>query len=87
MLHRTPTPESGPERKRQRLLKAASSCFARLGFAKSTVEEIAKTAGISKGLVYVHFSSKEELLEAVLEESLDDWHRGDLEAGRRARPT
>ncbi len=67
--------DRGPERKRQRLLKAASSCFARLGFAKATVDEIARTAGISKGLVYVHFSSKEELLEAVLQETLDTWHR------------
>ena len=76
--HTKPDPDrhdSGPERKRKRLLKAAASCFARLGFAKATVDEIAKTAGISKGLVYVHFSSKEELLEAVLEETLDTWHQ------------
>lgn len=61
------------ERKRQRILEAAGRCFARDGFAKATVEEIARQAGVSKGLVYVHFESKDELLEAVLEETLREW--------------
>lgn len=66
-------PLSGPERKRQRLMEAAAESFATLGYAKTTIEDIARAAGVSKGLLYVHFRSKEELLEAVLERTLSDW--------------
>jgi AcrR family transcriptional regulator len=61
------------ERTRRRILEAAGRCFADLGFAKATVEEIARAAGVSKALVYVHFRGKEELLEAVFEATLDEW--------------
>lgn len=61
------------ERTRQRLLDAAGRCFAQGGFAKTTVEEIARTAGVSKGLVYHHFRSKDEVLRAVLERTLEQW--------------
>lgn len=60
-------------RTRQRILDAAGQCFAASGFAKTTVEEIALRAGVSKALVYHRFRSKEEILEAVLERTLDDW--------------
>lgn len=65
---------SAVERKRWRILDAAGNCFAQLGFAKATVEEIAREAGVSKGLLYVHFDGKEGLLEAVLSTTLDQWH-------------
>ncbi len=60
-------------RTRQRILDAAGQCFATSGFAKTTVEEIALRAGVSKALVYHRFRSKEEILEAVLERTLDEW--------------
>ncbi|MDJ0868995.1 MAG: TetR/AcrR family transcriptional regulator [Myxococcota bacterium] len=60
-------------RTRQRILDAAGQCFATNGFAKTTVEEIALRAGVSKALVYHRFRSKEEILEAVLERTLDEW--------------
>ena len=61
------------ERRRIRLLDAAGHCFAHQGFAKTTVEEIARAAGISKGLVYSYFDGKESLLEAVLDRALREW--------------
>jgi AcrR family transcriptional regulator len=61
------------ERTRRRILEAAGRCFADLGFAKTTVEEIARAAGVSKALVYIHFRGKEELLEAVFEATLEEW--------------
>ena len=63
------------ERKRQRILDAAGQCFAASGYAKTTVEEIARAAGVSKALVYQHFRGKEEILEAVLERTLLNWAR------------
>jgi len=61
------------ERTRQRILDAAGQCFAASGYAKTTVEEIALQAAVSKALVYHHFRGKEQILEAVLERTLADW--------------
>lgn len=60
-------------RRRQRILDAAGHCFAARGFAKTTMDEIAARAGVSKGLLYSHFGGKEELLEAVMERTLEEW--------------
>jgi len=60
-------------RTRLRILDSAGQCFATSGFSKTTVEEIALRAGVSKALVYHRFRSKEEILEAVLERTLDQW--------------
>jgi AcrR family transcriptional regulator len=61
------------ERSRQRILDAAGQCFAASGYARTTVEEVASRAGVSKGLVHHHFGTKERILEAVLERTLDRW--------------
>jgi AcrR family transcriptional regulator len=61
------------ERTRRRILEAAGRCFADLGYARTTVEEIARSAAVSKALVYTHFHGKEELLEAVFEVTLEEW--------------
>jgi AcrR family transcriptional regulator len=71
-----------PEVKRRRILTAATRLFARRGFAKTTVEEIALEAGVSKGLVYVHFPSKEALLEKVLSIAIVEWSEATKEATR-----
>lgn len=60
-------------RTRLRILDAAGQCFAATGFSKTTVEAIALRAGVSKALIYHRFGSKEEILEAVLERTLDQW--------------
>lgn len=61
------------ERTRRRILEAAGRCFGELGYAKTTVEAIARAAAVSKALVYTHFHGKEELLEAVFEGTLESW--------------
>jgi AcrR family transcriptional regulator len=72
----------GSERRRARILEAARSCFGRLGFAGATVEAIAGEAGVSNGLLYQFFRSKEELLGVVLQELVRDWARA-MAAGER----
>jgi AcrR family transcriptional regulator len=49
-----------------RLLDAAARLFARFGFDKTSIDEIARAAGVSKGAVYLHWSSKDILFEATL---------------------
>jgi AcrR family transcriptional regulator len=61
------------ERRRQRILDAAARCFGENGFTKTTVEEIAGNAGVSKGLVYGYFRSKDDLLDIVLDRTLEEW--------------
>jgi AcrR family transcriptional regulator len=56
---------------REELLNAALKVFARRGYREASVDEIAAEAGYSKGAVYWHFSGKEELLSALLEERID----------------
>jgi AcrR family transcriptional regulator len=52
---------------RNLLLSAAEQVFARVGYEKAQVEEIADAAGFSKGALYAHFKSKEELFLALYE--------------------
>ncbi len=55
---------------RARLLEAAAQVYARQGFAGATLDEVAAEAGFTKGAVYGHFGSKENLLVALVEEYL-----------------
>src|SRR5213593_1746363 len=56
---------------RDELLTAALRVFARRGYREAGVDEIAAEAGYSKGALYWHFSGKEELLMALIEERID----------------
>ena len=59
------TREQSREQTRERLLEAASEVFLRKGFVGTSVEEIAETAGYSKGAVYANFAGKDDLFLAV----------------------
>ena len=52
------------------LLDAALNLFVEKGFAATRVEEVAKLAGVSKGTLFLYFSSKEELFKAVVRENI-----------------
>lgn len=56
--------ESGP---RQRILEATYACVARWGLSKTTVEDAARQAGVSRATVYRHFpGGRDELITAVV---------------------
>jgi AcrR family transcriptional regulator len=57
-------------RTRAALLEAAVRVYARRGFDGATIDAIAEEAGFTKGAVYDHFGSKENLLFALLDEHL-----------------
>lgn len=61
------------ERREQRILHAAANLFVHYGYDKTTVSDIAREAGISKGVVYLHFKSKEELLESLISRELKQY--------------
>lgn len=56
------------EERKQQIVDVALELFSKNGFHGVSVSQIAKVCGISKGLMYNYFESKEALLEYVLEE-------------------
>ena len=59
------TPERRRQRTREALLDAAAAVFAKRGFHGASLDEIAETAGYSRGAIYKYFADKEELLHEV----------------------
>ena len=61
------TRERRVEHTRNLLLDAAEELFARRGLGAAALEDIADAAGYTRGAIYAHFGSKEELFLAVIE--------------------
>lgn len=59
------------ERKRQ-ILQGAANVFARKGLSDATIADIAAQAGVSHGLLYRHFASKEDVFAAIIGQSLNE---------------
>lgn len=55
------------ERTRQRLLAEAQRLFRERGYAATSLEQIAEAAEVTKGAIYGHFASKEDLMLSALE--------------------
>ena len=65
------TPETTSARKTQILL-AALACFSDGGYTRTTMDEIVRQAGLSKGSIYTYFDSKKSLYLTLLEKLLSD---------------
>ncbi|MFI0216256.1 ScbR family autoregulator-binding transcription factor [Streptomyces lydicus] len=59
-------------RTRRVILEAAASVFDEQGYDRATIAEVLERAGVTKGALYFHFASKEQLALAVLEEQVVD---------------
>jgi len=59
------------EKSRQVIMKAALELFTHQGFHGTSVSKIAKAAGVSTGLMYNYFSSKVELLLAIVQDGME----------------
>jgi AcrR family transcriptional regulator len=53
--------------RRETILRGAATAFGEKGYAATSMEDVAAAAGITKLIVYRHFTSKEELYDEVLE--------------------
>src|SRR6202007_3304015 len=62
--------ERRKEARPQELLAAALDLFVERGYAATRLDDVARRAGVSKGTVYLYFSSKEEVVKAVAREGL-----------------
>jgi AcrR family transcriptional regulator len=56
---------------RKAVVSAALELFAKKGFSATTADEIAKKAKVSKGLIFTHFATKQDILLAIVDEQLE----------------
>ena len=59
--------------KSELILNVAQKLFAQYGFKKTTLDEIARSAHITKSSIYYYFDSKEDIFRAVLEKENRLW--------------
>ena len=52
--------------KRRQIMDGARSAFLAAGFDGASMNDIARSAGVSKGTLYAYFNSKDELFEAII---------------------
>jgi AcrR family transcriptional regulator len=67
-------PKINDEAKNQRkalIIKHAFNIFSEKGYSNTTVDDIVKSSGVSKGGIYTYFKSKEEIFLAIAEERLN----------------
>src|SRR2546428_11116203 len=69
-----------PEPSRKQLMSAAIDGFARLGYQGTSIDRIARDAGVTKGAVYYLFRDKEELLFAAVKDQVGGFERDVLRA-------
>jgi AcrR family transcriptional regulator len=67
--------EGWREARRERILDAASRCFARLSYDGASMDDVAHEAGVGKPTLYRYFRSKDDLFAAVFSDALDALER------------
>ncbi len=72
--------EKSPAPRREQILDAALPMLGRFGLRKTSVDDLAKAAGLSKQGLYLHFDSKEELVAAAMKRYFDEGLRLTREA-------
>lgn len=65
---------AGPQATRDDILEAAETIFGARGFKKTTLEDVAAAASVSRPLVYRYFGDKPTLFAHVLERVLSEWN-------------
>lgn len=76
-----------PEERRDQIISVAANLFDESGFAKTTMDDIAKAIGIAKPTLYHYYSSKDQILHAIHEEFIDILiERHELRAPAGLRP-
>ncbi len=73
------------ETKLLQIYEAAMKAFARFGYKKATVEDIAEKLGVTKGTLYLYVRDKRDLYEKAIENSLVKWQVHVWEAMARER--
>lgn len=81
-----PSRKASKEVRRHQLIEATIDTLARKGFAQLTLADVAKTAGLSVGIVNFHFETKEKLLVETLKSLAEAYRNNWQDALRDAGP-
>jgi AcrR family transcriptional regulator len=65
-VHMAPRPDVSDQRRNQ-ILDAATAVFARMGFERARMDDIADEAGVSKGALYLYYKSKDAIISTLLQ--------------------
>jgi len=71
------------EQAKKRIMDAASAEFAKKGYRKTTMNDIAKRIGVSKGAVYQYFENKEALIGAVASDIIEIMIKSEFSSSRK----
>lgn len=63
------------ETRRAQILDAALECFVQLGIARTSVQDVARMAGVSRGTVYRYFDDRKVLIDAAVERGAQAYYR------------
>lgn len=74
------------EQRRHQLIDATMKCIARKGIGSTTLSDVASEAGLSQGIVNLHFESKDNLLTETLRYLADEYKAQFNKAYRKAGP-
>lgn len=78
--------EAGPPDTRDAILAAAEAIFGARGFRKTTLEDVAAAARVSRPLVYRYFGDKRGLFAVVVERALREWNEALAAEAARTTP-
>ncbi len=78
-------PRSDAQRNRERILEVAKEAFTRSG-ANTSLDDIAREAGVGPGTLYRHFPTREELLEAVYRTEMEKLARAEQKFAEELPP-
>jgi AcrR family transcriptional regulator len=68
---KTPRTVLDPAERREALVDAAERAYAERGISKTTVSDVARAAGVTRGLVYNYFPTTQDLVDAVLDRRVE----------------
>jgi AcrR family transcriptional regulator len=76
LMPRTPDQfEELREKSKEKIIYAAVQLFSTVGYFSTSVSNIAEKAGVSKGLIYNYFDSKESVLESIIQKAFEEVDR------------
>lgn len=63
------------QKSREKIMEVALALFAENGYHNTSISKIAKSASVSKGLMYNYFDSKEDLLHQIVAEAINEFEK------------
>lgn len=72
-----------PEERKAEMVAAAAKLFAQQGFVRTSVSEIVSAVDVAKGLFYYYFTTKDDMVKAVVEGIAAIWARWPADCRRR----